>query len=251
MNLNLNNKKVVITGSSSGIGKEIAQFFASEGCKVVINGRDENKLLKASSEIDGSFAVSGDVSSNIGATNLIQRSIELMDGIDILICNAGSGDSCAPGLENFEEWQKVFNTNFFSATNTIEAAKKYLIESKGVIVCISSICGLETVKSAPVTYSVAKAALNKYIKCISKVLGKDGVRINGIAPGNIIFPGSTWAKKLTEDKKSTQEMLLNSVPLNKFGKPEDIASLTLYLSSDESNFVTGSIWTIDGGQVNS
>lgn len=251
MNLNLNNKKVVITGSSSGIGKEIAQFFVSEGCKVVINGRDENKLLKASSEIEGSLAVTGDVSSNIGATNLIQKSIELMGGIDILICNVGNGSSCLPGEENFDEWQKVFNTNFFSATNTIEAAKKYLIESKGVIVCISSICGLEIIKGAPITYSVAKSALNTYIKSISKVLGENNVRINGIAPGNIIFPGSSWESKHSLDPKSTENMLADLVPLKKFGEPKDIASLALYLSSDLSGFVTGSIWKIDGGQINS
>ena len=82
-------------------------------------------------------------------------------------------------------------------------------------------------------------------------MGKDGVRINGIAPGNIIFPGSSWESKQSLDPKSTENMLADLVPLKKFGEPKDIASLALYLSSDLSGFVTGSIWKIDGGQINS
>ncbi len=251
MNNNFSNKRVLITGSSSGIGKEIAKSFIEKGAIVIVNGRNEKKLINTCDDIGAKHYVCSDVSTALGAETLILKAVEIIGGIDVLVCNVGNGKSVLPGEETFDEWQKVFGINFFSTTNVIEASKKHIIDSKGSIVCISSICGKEVIDGAPVTYSVAKSALNTYIKSISKFFGKKGVRINGIAPGNIIFPGSTWEKKLKNNKKNTQEMLLNIVPLNKFGKPEDIASLTLYLSSDKSNFVTGSIWTIDGGQVNS
>tara|TARA_Y100000589_G_C26773856_1_gene474942 strand:- start:237 stop:614 length:378 start_codon:yes stop_codon:yes gene_type:complete len=119
----------------------------------------------------------------------------------------------------------------------------------GSIICISSICGLEVINGAPITYSVAKAALNAYVKGISRPLGKDGIRINAIAPGNILFEGSTWQHKLDDNPEIVEKMLKNNVTLNTFGRPIDIANLVLYLSSPISNFVTGSIFTLDGGQI--
>ena len=145
----------------------------------------------------------------------------------------------------------MLSKNLFSTTNCVEYARSYLANSNGSIICISSICGSQVIEGAPTTYTVAKAALNTYVKSISKPLSNDGIRINAISPGNILFKGSTWERKLKDDPKFVKEMLNKNVPLKRFGDPSEIANLALYLSSDNAKFVTGSVWQIDGGQLTS
>ena len=131
----------------------------------------------------------------------------------------------------------------------VEAANSALEATKGSIVCISSICGNEVIPGAPVTYSSAKAALNAYVRGIARPLGKQGIRINAIAPGNILFDGSVWSLKLAEDADAVKKMLEQDVSLNQMGTPKNVAELTAYLVSPRANFATGGIWTLDGGQV--
>ena len=120
-----------------------------------------------------------------------------------------------------------------------------------MIVCISSICGLEVIPGAPVTYSAAKAALHAYVRGIAHPLGQQGVRINAVVPGNILFDGSVWQRKLNEDAAAVGQMLARDVALAKLGKPQDIANLALWLASSAASFCTGSIFVADGGQVHS
>ena len=169
--------------------------------------------------------------------------------LDILVCNVGNGRSVPPGKETPEEWQRIFELNLWSAINVIQASRKALEETSGVIVCISSICGNEVIPCAPLTYSVAKAALNAYIRGIARPLGQDGIRINAISPGNILFGGSVWEKKIIDDAAAVDQMLVSDVALAKMGTPQDIANLALWLSSPAASFCTGSIYVLDGGQV--
>lgn len=251
MDLNLKNKKVFVSGSSQGIGLSIAKKFIQEEANVVINSRNEDNLKKVVASMKNCASVSGDLTNPHVASEIIMKAADILGGIDILICNVGSGSSVPPGKENYEEWQRVFGINFFSATNIIEASGNFLKKSKGSIVCISSICGNETIPGAPITYSVAKSALNSYVKSMSFSLAGHGIRINAVAPGNIDFDGSVWSKKLSENPDSVHKMLENNVPLNKLGSTDDVANLVLWLSSDIANFVTGSIFTTDGGQTRS
>ena len=251
MELSLVNKSVLVTGSSFGIGLQIAKSFSSEGCKVGINGRNHETLIKASSEIPSSKFFLGDVTKPNDASNIALNFYEEFGSMDILICNVGSGKSVPPGSESYEEWQRMFSMNLWSTTNIVEASLPYLKSSKGVIVCISSICGIECIPGAPVAYSCAKSALNAYIKNISRYLATSNVRINGIAPGNIYFEGSTWHQKQLSQPVLVEAMLRDNVPLSRFGNPQEIANLCLFLASPLSSFATGSIWTLDGGQVHS
>ncbi|MCB9409853.1 SDR family NAD(P)-dependent oxidoreductase [Mycolicibacterium sp.] len=249
MKFDLAGKSALVTGSSKGIGRTIAEVLHAEGCRVALNGRNANDLARSASRLQGAIGIPGDVTQPLGAQSVVAEAIAAFRGLDVLVCNVGSGRSVQPGNETPEEWQRVFALNLWSATNTIEAARESLVASRGVIVCISSICGIEVIHGAPVTYSAAKAALHAYVRGIARPLGKDGVRINAVAPGNILFDGSVWSGRLAEDKQSVEAMLQRDVSLRSLGSPDDVANLVTYLASPRSKFATGQVWTLDGGQT--
>jgi 3-oxoacyl-[acyl-carrier protein] reductase len=251
MDLRLRKKKVFVSGSSRGIGLCIARKFIEEGAEVVINSRNTDELTALAISLGNCNSIAGDLSNPTDALATITKAAAILGGIDIVVCNVGSGSSVPPGQETYNEWRRVFDINFFSATNSIEASRSFLKKSQGSIVCISSICGNETIPGAPITYSVAKSALNTYVKSISLPLALEGIRINAVAPGNINFEGSVWSKKMAQDPVSVKVMLENNVPLGEFGSPDDVANLVVWLASDVAKFVTGTIVTTDGGQTRS
>tara|TARA_E500000331_G_C17231685_1_gene702932 strand:- start:156 stop:911 length:756 start_codon:yes stop_codon:yes gene_type:complete len=251
MDLKLQGKKAIITGSSNGIGFQIAKVLSNAGVNICINSRNSDSLSNALKDLPGSIGFAADVRDPLQAEELFSFSKKELGRIDILVCNVGNSQSVRPGEENINEWLKMFEYNLFATTNMVEVCKAELIKNKGVIVCISSICGNEVIPSAPITYSTAKAALNFYVKSISRPLGEKGVRINAIAPGNILFQTSVWEKKIEENPSSVYKMLKDNVPLNKFGSKDDIAFMTSFLCSPLSSFLTGSILTVDGGQTRS
>ncbi|WP_199324651.1 SDR family oxidoreductase [Phormidium sp. FACHB-1136] len=239
----------MVTGASRGIGLAIATALHREGCSVALNARQLNPLYQACSQLPGSLPIVGDVSCFPEAQKVVAEVIAAWGRLDILICNVGSGQSVSPGTETPDEWQRVFALNLWSATNMVSAATEALVLTQGSIVCISSICGLEVIPGAPVTYSAAKAALNAYVRGIARPLGQKGVRINAIAPGNILCDGSVWARRLQEDAAAVTSMLNRDVALRRLGTPEEIANLVCYLASPYAGFASGALWTLDGGQV--
>ena len=250
MDLNLKGKVAIVTGSSKGIGKNIAYSLIEEGCKVIFNGRNESSLKSVTRDKQNAIYCVADMTKPKECKKLVDFTIKKFGRIDILICNVGNGNSVQPGKETNSEWKKMMDVNFFSAVNIIDVAKKSLKKSKGVILCISSIAGLETT-GAPITYSVAKTALISYVKRISKPFSKEKIRINSVSPGNIYFKGSVWEKKMKGNKTKIKKMLENKVALNRFGLPEEVSYLVTFLVSPKSNFITGSDFVIDGGQLNS
>jgi 3-oxoacyl-[acyl-carrier protein] reductase len=237
-------KTVFISASSSGLGYHLAEKYKSIGYNVIINGKNKSKLKKASLTLGCDYFL-GDLTDKKKIGLLTSKLKNKYGYINILICNLGSSNF----KKNNKNFENAFKYNFFSTVALVEKSKPILKKSESKIICISSICGLESIEGAPIGYSVAKSALNSYIKLTSRDLAKNGIVINGILPGNIFFKGSVWDKKMKSNPKKTIKYIENNVPIKKFGSIEDIFLICKMLSENESKYITGSLFKLDGGQT--
>jgi 3-oxoacyl-[acyl-carrier protein] reductase len=255
MDLGLTDQVVFVAGSSRGIGRGIAAALLAEGARVVLTGRDAASLEATRVELgqdDRVLAIAGDFGDAEVIAGAFARTVERFGRIDHLIANLGTG-SGKPGWEQDEaEWTRLFEANFFASVRLTQAVLPHLLGNAegGSVLYISSIVGVEAT-GAPLPYSAAKAALNNYAKNLARQLGARKVRVNTIAPGNILFAGGSWERHLANRRESVEAMLKNEVPQQRFGTVEEIASLACYLCSPPAGFATGSCFVMDGGQTRS
>jgi len=242
----MKDKVILITGSSQGIGKAIALKFASLGIKIALNDiqSQEESLKKTKEEIEKMGGQAkyflGDVSKLEEMEKIVQEIQKEFGRLDILVNNAGIVHDRTLAKMTQEEWQRVIDVNLTGVFNSTKAALPLIIQNQGKIINISSIVGLKG-NFGQANYAAAKAGIIGFTKSLSKEVGRFGVTVNAVAPG---FIETRLTENLVEEMKNTIKKLTS---LGRFGKPEEVASLVVFLASDEANFITGEVITIDGG----
>ena len=242
-------KVAIVTGAASGIGKAIALRFASEGAQVVINYRgkpDDAEAMKTEIEAAGgkAIAVQADVSKLPETQNLIDETYRQLGRCDILINNAGI-EKNAPFWEVTEQdYDAVLDVNLKGVFFLTQALVRKLRDAKqpGRIINMSSVHE-DMVFPNFSSYCAAKGGLRMLMRDLAVELGPLGITVNNIAPGAIKTPIN---KSLLDDKQQLDALLAN-IPLRRMGEPEEVASLAVFLASDEAAYVSGSTYVLDGG----
>jgi len=252
MDLELKQKKVLVTGASRGIGLAIARQFLNEGARVCIVARTEKPLHQVEVSLGkiknaDLWAHSCDCTDTSSLLNLKMAIESRWGGLDILIANIGDGRSVPDVLPDDDQWKKVWSSNFDSTLQTTRTFLPLIENSGGCILFVSSITAKEAF-GAPVDYSTAKAAVMALAKNMARKLAKK-VRVNVIAPGNVYFEGGAWDEKINQDADRVKNIIESTVPMNRFGKPEEVADAAVFLCSQRASFITGSVLVVDGGQT--
>ncbi|MEJ5172190.1 MAG: 3-oxoacyl-[acyl-carrier-protein] reductase [Hydrogenothermaceae bacterium] len=243
--MNFKGKTALITGSTRGIGKAIAVEFAKAGADVVITGRDRKvaesvaKLIEVDYGVKA-FGVDLDLSGDI--TNSINEIFNLTDNkIDILVNNAGITKDTLFIRMKQEDWDAVINTNLTGTFKITQAVVKNMIKQRyGRVINISSIIGFIG-NVGQVNYSTTKAGLIGFTKSLAKEVASRNITVNAVAPG---FIDTDMTEVLPADIK---EGYLKQIPLGRFGKPEDVANVVLFLASDLASYITGEVIHVNGG----
>ncbi len=234
------NKTILITGASRNLGGYLAKYFLNKNYNVIsISKKSKSSINKNSYTCD---------LSNAKKTNVLFKKIKKKySKIDLLISCAGNSTKTFKINETSKDWKFAFDNNFYSFTNVLDCYSKIFKNKSTKIVVISTIASKKITK-APITYSVAKSALNFYAKIKAKELAKFNIKINLVLPGNIFIKGNNWSKKIKKDSKKVKKYIKQNVPLNKFCDPYQISLICDYLLSKAGDNITGSEFTIDGGE---
>ena len=246
MDLNLKNKTAIVTGSSRGIGKKIAEALAKEGVNIVVTATNLDKASQVAEELKSSYnietlALQHDAKSSESCKEVIAKTIEKFNSIDILVNNAGITKDMLVIQMDDSAWNDVISTNLSGAFYmSREAAKTMLRARKGKIINISSVIG-KMGNAGQVNYSAAKAGIIGITKSMAKEFAPRNICVNAIAPG---FIQTDMTDVLPED---TVKGIMSITPLKRLGTPEDVANLVLFLSSDMSSYITGEVIAVDGG----
>jgi len=242
--MNFEGKTVIVTGSARGLGYAMAKAFAARGANVMVSGTGES-VHAVVDELKGlGYKVAGfvgDLRSPEAAQGLIDKTIEAFGTVDVLINNAGV--VCDKPLVRMEEadWDKVIETNLKGTFLCTKAALKIMMKKRsGRIINMTSVVGLMG-NVGQANYAASKAGLIGFTKSIAKEYGGRGITCNAIAPG---FIETQMTDSLPEGVK---ELYLKSIPLGRYGTPEEVAELAVFLASDSAQYITGQVINIDGG----
>lgn len=247
----LKDKVVLITGAGSGLGRTAAVLFAREGARVIVNDvvrqAGEETAVLAGKEGPAALFVEGDVSREDQVQRLVGDGVKHFGKLDVLYNNAGvfpPEDGSVTELRE-EVWHRVLDVNLKSQYLTSKYAVPKLIENgKGSIINIASFVALLGCTVPQDAYTASKGGVIALTKSLAVQYGRHGIRANAICPGPIETPLLTsWLLKNPKEKQKR----LDRIPLGRFGRPEDVAHLALYLASDESAWTTGSVLVVDGG----
>lgn len=246
--MDFSNKVAIVTGGSRGIGKAIAKKLASFNSNIVINyTSSETEALKVKEEIESlgveCMTVKCDVSKSEDVNNMVSEVMDRFGKVDILINNAGITKDALIMKMKEEDFDKVIDVNLKGVFNCTKAVTKPMMKQRnGKIVNMASVVGVMG-NPGQANYCASKAGVIGFTKATAKELASRNININAVAPG---FIETAMTDVLKDDVK---ESMLSSIPMKKFGTPEDIANLVIFLCSDMSTYITGQVVHVDGGMV--
>lgn len=245
--MKLDGKVAIVTGGGSGIGKAIAVRYAKEGAHVVIVGRRE-AVLKETAALDDKISyVAEDITKDEVVEHVMETVKEKYGHLDILINNAGWCPVQPITEITIEDYDKAFSLDVRALVNMTIHALPMIIEAKGNIINLSSVGA--THRSANLSmYKAAKIAVENFTRVWAIELAEKGVRVNAIAPGAIRTDIWNVTNLSLEDAKKHEEGIASSIPFKRFGKPDEVANVALFLASDEASYVSGSVYAVDGAQ---
>lgn len=242
-------RTAIVTGATRGIGKEIALTFAREGANVVVGDLNEVDITGPGVPSGKIIVVKTDVTKKADVKNVVDTAISRFGKVDILVNNAG-----IPGRGDLltmpeDHWQAVLNVCLTGTFLCSQAAAENMVANNyGKIVNIASVGGLIAFPGASVNYCSAKAGVVHLTRACARELGPHNINVNAIAPG-LVVTELTYAGRTPEEAEAYIEKNKKGAVMCRAGKPEDIASVALFLASDESSFITGHVIPVDGGQV--
>ena len=257
MDLELENKVAVVTGSSQGLGFASAQALVREGCRVCICARREERLEAAAAELeqqaggpDRVLAVPADLTEIAGVETVVTRTVERFGGLDVLVNNVGRAGGGGLLEATDEDWRGAFDDTLYPAIRASRLAVPHMRQrGGGVILIIASIWGRES--GGRMTYNAVKAAEISLAKALAQQLAGDNIRVNSIAPGSVSFPGGSWFRRQQEDPEGMADFVRQNLPLGRFGRAEEVGSVVAFLASAKASWVSGASITVDGCQSRS
>jgi 3-oxoacyl-[acyl-carrier protein] reductase len=257
MDLNLDGKVALVAGSTRGIGFATARAFLRERSRTVVTGRDLASLARARDALGSEFgkervmACEGDLCDPDVVASVLSSVRARWDRVDCLVANIGSGRGVGGWDVPEADWNGLIDDNFSCSRRLVQETLREMVGSRrGSVVFVASIVALESTR-APLPYSAAKAAIVNLSKNLARQVGPHGVRVNSVAPGNILFPGGSWERHLLDHRGEVMKEIEAEVPMQRFGRPEEVADVIVFLSSDRAAFITGSCVVVDGGQTRS
>ena len=247
---NLKGKVAIVTGASKGIGAGIAKHMAAAGASVVVNYASSkegaDRVVEAITSQGGkAIAIKADVSNATDVQNPFTGTIKAFGQLDIVVNNAGVYQFAPLEAITEEEFHREFNTNVLGPILTSREAVKHFGDTGGSIINISTVASINPVPTS-VVYSATKSALDSITKALAKELGPKKIRVNTIAPGGTETEGVTAAGIVGSD---FQKHMVANTPLGRFGQPEDIAKVAVFLASDDAGWITGERITASGGYL--
>lgn len=257
MDLELNDKVAIVTGSSRGLGLASATALVTEGCRICVCARGEERLGQAAEDLrrmagsDGRvLAVQADLTQVSGVESVVRETVAQFGGLDILVNNVGHAAGGGLLDTSDDEWCSAFDETLYPAIRASRLAVPHMRQrGGGVILVVASIWGRES--GGRMTYNAVKAAEISLAKALAQQLAPENIRVNSVAPGSISFPGGSWHRRQQENPEEMAEFVHQNLPMGRFGRADEVGAVVAFLASSKASWISGASITVDGCQSRS